>query len=400
MSNTIRMQLPAGVSQIAGSQGVPGGSGQTYTPDGQGFVTVDPRDVQALLTAGATFAVPGTNAAFGVSPRNLFDAADFTVNPWQKGTAAVTTGTTAIITADRWIAISGTSLVANVSRAANTQVAGFTQSLQFGRSTGDTHSTGISVGQVLETADCYRVQGLTLALSFWANCGATFAAGTSAGQVAAVVYSGTGTDDTFANMVTGGWTGSTQLVSTNVSLTTAATRYGPFYATVPAAATQLGVAFSYLPSAGTTAGATENIQLMGAQLEVGSMTNFEHLDVAYVLEQCQRYLIVLNEGTAGTIQGTGGAGSTTTALIYIGLPAPMRKAPTVTLTTGGFAVTNGAGTAVAVSTWGSAATLHTPQAIGLLATVASGLTAGQFSSLVGRTTGSGNIEISADYATN
>lgn len=394
-TNTVRMQLPGGASQVIG-----GPSGQVYTPDGQGFITANSVDVSALLAAGATFAVPGNNTAFGVSPRNMIDAADFSVNPWQKGTTAVTTGTTAIITADRWCAISGTALVGNVSRAANTQIPGFTQALQFGRSVGDTHSTGISVGQVLETSDCWRVQGQVLALSFWANMGSGFVAGTSAGQFAAVLYSGTGTDDTFANMVTGGWTGSSVLISTNVTPTTAATRYGPFYGTVPAGCTQLGVAFSYSPSAGTTAGSNENIQLMGAQLEVGSMTPFEHLDIAYVLEQCQRYLIVISEGTTGTIQGTGGASSTTTGLIYIGLPAPMRKAPTVTITTGGFAITNGAGTAVAISSVGSAAALHTPQAVGLLCTVASGLTAGQFSALVGRTTGSGTIEVSADYATN
>jgi hypothetical protein len=137
---------------------------------------------------------------------------------------------------------------------------------------------------------------------------------------------------------------------------------------------------------------------MGVQLEPGGMTNFEHLDVAYVLEQCQRYLVVLNEGTTGTISGAGTAFTTTTAEIYMALPAPMRKQPTVTITVGGFSVTNGAGTAVAVSGAGSAATLHTPQAIGLLATVASGLTIGQGTFLVGRTTASGSIVCDADYA--
>jgi hypothetical protein len=52
MANTIRMQAPAGVSQIVGATATPAGSGQSYTVDANGDVYVDPRDVAAFVNAG------------------------------------------------------------------------------------------------------------------------------------------------------------------------------------------------------------------------------------------------------------------------------------------------------------------------------------------------------------
>lgn len=334
------------------------------------------------------------------APRNLIDAGDFSVNPWQLGTTFNSIAAAGQVTADRWCANVGGSTVATVSKVANTQINGFTQALQWGRSAGDTHSTGISIGQVLESADCYRLQGLPLTLSFWAGTGANFAAGASGSQFTALLISSTGTDDTFIDLVSTGWTGAANMISTVITpATTAATRYGPFTATVPTAATQLGLVFQYQPSAGTTAGANEWIQLMGVQLEIGTeMTPFEHLDVAYVLEQCQRYLIVMNEGTTGTISGAGQCFTTSTGQIYIALPAPMRKAPTVTVTIGGFQILSAAGSGQAVTSVGSAATLHTPQAVGIQFTTGGSLSIGQGALLTGRSTNLGIIKIDADYA--
>lgn len=331
------------------------------------------------------------------NPRNLIDAGDFTTNPWQGGTTFSNITTSTVLTADRFNAIGGTGAVAGVTRAAHTDVAGFSQALQWGRSSTDTHTTGLSLGQVIETADSIRVQGLPISLSFWAKAGSSFAAGASGGTFSAIVVGATGTDDTFANLCAGSWTAAANVLSAAVTPTTASVRYGPFTGIVPTNATQLGLVFTYTPAAGTTAGTTETIDLMGVQLEPGGMTSFEHLDVAEVVSICQRYFVQLNEGTTGVASATGMAQSTTVVNLVAFLPATMRVAPTVTITTGGFAVTNGGNVAVSPTGIGSLAAKHTTTVIGLLATVASGLTLGQGSMLVGRTTGSGKIAINADY---
>jgi len=330
------------------------------------------------------------------NPRNIVDGGDFGTNPWQGGTS-FNGGTGTTLTADRWNMTGGTGSSWSVSKQANTNVAGFSQALQWGRSSTDTHTTGLTLGSVVETTDSIRLQGIPVSLSFWAQAGANFAAGASGGTFSAILVSGLGTDDTFANLTAGSWTTASNVISAAVTPTTSAVRYGPFSGVVPAACTQLGLVFTYTPAAGTTAGAAETIQLMGVQVEAGGMTTFEHLDVAEVLSICQRYFVQLNEGTTGVISGTGLATSTTTVQLYLALPSTMRKNPTVSITVGGFQVTNGGGAGVAISGAGSAAVQHTPQAVGVLATVASGLTLGQGSLLVGRTTGNGKIAVNADY---
>lgn len=332
------------------------------------------------------------------NPVNLLDCADFGTNPWQLGTTFNNIATGGQLIADRWCANAGASIVFNASQQGNTQIAGFAQALQWGRSAGDSHTTGMTIGQVLESADCVRLQGQPVTLSFWANVGANFAAG--AGSFTALVVSGTGADDTYIHLVSSGWSGASNIVSTVVTPAgTAAVRYGPFTGTVPAGCSQLGVVFTYTPTAPSTAGANEWVQLMGVQLEQGSvMSPFEHLDVAYVLEQAQRYLIVMSEGTTGMPSGAGVSVSATTAQIFIPLPMTMRKAPTVTFTAGGFQIGNGAGAGQSVSGGGSLATKHNAQAVGLLLTTGGTLTAGQATLLIGRSTGLGSVEMDADYA--
>ena len=354
-------------------------------------------DSKGAPTATSAATLQAANPlSFNVDPRNLIDCGDFSINPFQLGTTFNSISTGGQLTADRWCANAGASVVFSVSKQANTQVPGFTQALQWGRSAGDTHSTGVTLGQVLESADCYRVQGLPVTLSFWANAGANFAAG--AGSFNALVISGTGVDDTYIDLVSTGWTGAANVISTSITPTTAAVRYGPFTGVVPATSQQLGVVFDYTPVAGTTAGAAEWVQFMGVQLEVGGMTAYEHLDVAYVLEQAQRYLIVMSEGTTGMPSAAGAAASATTAQLFVPLPMTMRKSPTVTLTIGGFEVTTGAGAGQAITGGGSLATKHNPQAVGLLVTTGGTLTAGQGTLLIGRSTGLGSIEMDADYA--
>jgi hypothetical protein len=341
-----------------------------------------------------------TTIGLGMLPRNLIDCGDFTTNPWQIATSFNGTSATPTLTADRWNANSGASLTWTAGRASNTTVQGFSASYQWGRSVGDTHTTGLSFGQVIESLDSVRTQGLPVALSFWNAADANFAAGASGGTFVASVLAGTGIDDTSGKMFSGAWTGMTTIATQVITPTTTMARIGPIGGVVPTNATQLGVAFSYVPttaatSPGLTAGAHESLQFMGVQLEIGGMTAFEHTEVAEVVNIATRYLQVISEPTTGIALGAALSLTSTTATVHVPLPSPMRKAPTLTFTAGGFIVTDNAQGAHTISA--ASLTGATTGAITLATTAATTLTAGQMGFLQGRTTGLGEIVLGADY---
>ena len=335
-------------------------------------------------------------ASVGANPRNLIDAGDATTNPWQLGTGTLSGTNTAKITADRFIAIGGTSSSWTVQKTADTNVQGFNNSFAWGRSSTDTHTVGLTFGQVFETADSYRCQGLPLSMSAWVRAGASWAAGASAGVFVMQLLAGTGTDDTFANACSGSWTGASTVAQATITPGTAVTRVGPFAGVVPTNATQLAWLVYYTPSAGTTAGTSEQLFLSGIQTEIGGMSPFEHLDVAEVWNVCTRYLQVINEPTVGMAVGPASFSAASVAQVHIPLPAVMRKAPTVTFTAGGFDITDSALGAHTISSGGL--TQANSQALTMTVTAAATLTAGLVSFMQGRTTGNGVIIIDADYA--
>lgn len=336
-----------------------------------------------------------TVISLAVNPRNLIDAGEANTNPFQLGTAQQAGGSSAKLVADRFSGIGGASSSWNFQRSANSDVAGFSQFFQWGRSSTDTHTTGLTFGQVVESADSIRTQGLPVTMSQWVKAGSSFAAGASAGVYRMQLISGTGTDDTFANLAAGSWTGAATVIDATITPTTVSTRVGPFSGVVPTNATQLGWLMSYQPSAGSTAGTTEFLQFNGIQVEAGGMTPFEHLDVAEVFNIATRYLQVINEPTVGIAIGPAVFSAASIAQVHIPLPAPMRKAPTVTFTPGGFAITDSALGAHTISSGGG--TQASPNSLTLTTTAAATLTAGLVSFIQGRTTGSGIIIANADY---
>ena len=355
------------------------------------------------LRGAATVApLEPTSASLGVNPRNMLDGGDFTTNPWQIGTSFNGSGATDTLTADRWIAIAGASLTWVASQQSNTNIPGFSTAYQWGRSVGDTHTTGLTFGQVLETADAIRCQGLPVTLSFWNGAGGNFAVGASGGTFLAQLISGTGTSETFLKAISAGsWSGYSVIGSAAFTpgVSTYA-RVNPLTAVVPTNCTELAVAFSYQPttaatSPGITAGANEWLQFLGMQLEIGGMTPFEHLDVAEVVNICTRYLQVINEPTVGMVIGPAAFSASSIAQIHIPLPSPMRKAPTLTFTAGGFAITDSALGAHTISA--AAIQVANTGAVTLLATCATTLTAGLVSFMQGRSTNDGIIILQADY---
>jgi hypothetical protein len=355
--------------------------------------------VTAVSSAGAgTIASPNVTSSAAV-PKNFIQGGDFSTNPWQIGTSFNGTSATPTLTADRWNANSGNSLTWTAGRTSNTSVQGFTAAYVWGRSVGDTHTTGLTLGQVIETANSYRAQGLPVTLSFWAAADANFAAGASGGTFIASIISGTGINESSGKMMSGAWSGCATVGTTTITPTTAATRY-LVGGTVGTGATQLGVVFSYTAttaatSPGLTAGTHESLQFMGAQLEIGGATPFEHSDVSIVVDQCTRYLQVINEPTVHGAVGQAVFSASSLAQVYIPLAAPMRSAPTLTFTAGGFVITDSALGAHAVT--GANVLVASTGGVTLAVTAATTLSAGLVSMMEGRSTNSGIIILTSDF---
>ena len=368
--------------------------GASYTADANGMIYNVPTggfDPIDLMNEGCVPVV----APLDVNFRNLIDGGDFTVNPWQRNVAGLATAgviTTAITNTptyfpDRWFGVGGASSAVQLSKVADTTIPGFAQSCKHQRQVANTNTAAISFGHVLESADSIRAQGRQITLSFWAKAGANY----SGGALTAQVISGTGTDQSAANLVAGSWTGQANIINATQALGGLFTRF-QFTGTVPVGATQLGVLFTWTPTG--TAGSDDSVSFHGLQLEIGTVASpFEHRDVQVELEICQRYAWLLNEPASGVVVGSGMVSATNTEIWYLALPVQMRAAPTVTTSVGTFKSNSSTGGVVAATGLTGNAT-HTPTVIGLTATGTG--TAGQAAMLQGGG-GSGYVLASADY---
>ena len=388
MPITMKLNAPnsAPYAQIAAK------SGTQYTADAYGNISnVALLDVLDLIEAGC-LEIPVQPL---VNFRNVIDGGDFSVNPFQRNVAGLATtnqNTTAISNtvtyfADRWFSVGGASSAILQGAIADTSVPGFSTCLQFQRKAANTDTAVINLGQVIESLDTIRLQGQQVTFSFWAATGANY----SGGALSVKLYTGTGTNDTAANMVAGSWTGSATPISTTQTLTGTMTRY-QFTGVIPLTATQSGVLLSYTPSG--TAGAADYIKFHGFQLEVGtSASNFEHRDAQVELEICQRYAWLINEPASGVVVGVGGAvAAANNQVYYMAAPVQMLKAPTVTVSAGSFKVC--AAAAAAAATGMAAGTTHTVNAISVVSTLTQ--TVGLSATLQGGG-GSGYILASADF---
>lgn len=243
---------------------------------------------------------------------------------WQRGTSFAIPSSTYTYTADRWIGLRF-STGSTVSQQ-TASLDGFQYSIRVARDSGNTGTGIIYLGYNLETADSYRYAGKTATLSFWAKAGANFSAASSA--LAVIWASGTGTNQKQMD----GFTGSSTLANTTVTLTTSWQRFS-FTASVPSNSTQQGFQFNYTPVG--TAGAADNFEVVGVQLEFGSVaTNFKRAGgtLQGELAACQRYY------STSTTNGTHSLSTTqvisapqTDLLMGFRLPVAMRVAPTVTI---------------------------------------------------------------------
>jgi hypothetical protein len=240
---------------------------------------------------------------------------------WQRGTSFIGTG--ANYAADRWLQFrSGFAAGQTVTRQLTndtTNLPTITYAMQVARDSGNTGTGGLIVETALENIDSRRFIGQPVTFSFYAKCGANFSAASS--TIAAQLCTGTGTDQQVS-----AFTGLSAAINAAPVLTTTWQRF-TYTTTLSTTMTQLGVRFIFTPVG--TAGAADNFQFTGVQVEYGSTVSPFMRNGATIqgeLAACQRYFFKSNAQEAfGTAQ------SATQAEYVLRLPVTMRTTPTITI---------------------------------------------------------------------
>lgn len=383
MSYTINLIAP---NSTGGFVFTNSATGNSYTADGYGNLkNVASVDVGAGILIGCTINNPSPIANF----RNLIDGGDFTINPWQRGTSFTNIAGNVTYTADRWFAVGNASSAINVAQTSSVaSLPGIEYGLQFTRASSNSSTYPIYLGQVLETADCYRTQSQQVTLSFYAQSTANFSQVSSALTV--LLNSGTGVNQSASSMMASSWTNFTSLINSSVVITSSLTRY-QLTANVPLTTTQLGIQVGF--AGFSSAGAADGFIIAAVQLEVGgSASVFEHRDIEVELGIAQRYFWQSNEPSSGVCVAPGNNTSASTQQFFVSNPIIMRIAPTVLISSGSYKTQQGSSTS---SCTVSSGTTHTIYALTLIGNT-TGATSGGGTMLLGGG-GTGYISASADF---
>jgi hypothetical protein len=301
-------------------------------------------------TAGTVQANPILNSAFDI---------------WQRGTSqSFAASSYNVYSADRWALGVGANQAMTISRQATgdtTNLPSIQYCLRFQRNSGQTGTSPVSTFQNIETTNSIPYAGKTVTISFYARKGANYSGGSDVLQ--AILYSGTGTDQSIYS----GFTGVATVTSQNATLTSTWQRFS-YTATVAATATQLALGFQYTPSG--TAGAADYFEATGVQIDIGSTALPFRRNGATIqgeLAACQRYYYRQTAPGTYTVFATGGSTGSTNARFVISYPVQMRVAPT-SLDYSTLAVAEAGGSVIAAT---SAAL---DGVLAVLITVSSGLT--------------------------
>jgi hypothetical protein len=271
------------ISQGTGTLGTTGATLGTY--GGATSVPVLAINAKGQVTSTGTAAITSGLTGF----RNRIINGDMRIDQRNAGSAyAVTTGA-AYGSCDRWGSLAGATGVWSQQRV-TTGSTDFPFATRVQRTAGSTSTAIGYIGQVIETANCQDMAGQQITLSFYATAGANFSA--SGSFVSCEVFTGTGSDQGWATLNTGSWTGSTLALNLVQAITTTRTMYSSTFS-IASGVNEIAVRFS---AAGTgTAGANDWFQITGVQLEAGSTaTDFERRPIGTELALCQRYFYVLS----------------------------------------------------------------------------------------------------------
>jgi hypothetical protein len=238
----------------------------------------------------------------------------------QRGTSYALTSSVAYGSLDRWAALQITTASGTFSQIAS-GLTSFQYAAKLQRTASTTNTGSLWMGQAFETVNSIPLQGKTVTFSFWAKAGANFSGSTNLMQ--AQVITGTGTDQSISSMFSGTWTGYAS-AALNQAITTTWTRYS-YTVAIGSSVTQIGVILLFTPTG--TAGADDSMSITGAQLEEGPVaTPFERKLYDQVLVDCQRYYLLIGDGTL-IASGYLTSGSYLDAMVR--WPVTMRASPVV-----------------------------------------------------------------------
>lgn len=211
--------------------------------------------------------------------RNALINGDFKI--WQRG-AGPYDGLAYRYYADRWNGARNSFAAGMSVSRQSSGLNGFQYCMRVQRDLNNSATNSLFVAQSVETLNSIQFQGQPVVFSFYARAGSNYSASGSALNVQ--VQTGTGTDQ---NHVAGGFTNGTNIINSNVTLTTTWQRFS-LTATAGATTNEIGVAFTFTPTG--TASTNDYFEFTGAQLELGSQaTPFEQRPYGMELSLCQRY---------------------------------------------------------------------------------------------------------------
>jgi hypothetical protein len=220
----------------------------------------------------------------------------------QRGTSAVTlTAASFLYPVDRmFVGRSSGTTGATAQQIGSTTLTGFNNAVRVQRTAANTSTNDLFIGQSMESLNSIPFAGQTVTLSFYARAGANYSSSGSA--LAVRLYSGTGTDQSGLGS---GFTGTATPISSSQVITTSWVRYS-FSAAISSSATQLQFLAFYTPVG--TAGAADNVDITGIQLEVGSQaTPFTRAGgtIQGELAACQRYYERITSQSSNARLGAG-----------------------------------------------------------------------------------------------
>jgi hypothetical protein len=259
--------------------------------------------------------------------RNFALNSDFTI--WQRGTTITPTTNGGAYCADRWFITRGsnTSITATQQTAGNlstTPNQAFRYYARVQRTAASTTTTNVDFGQMFETSQVTLLAGQTVTFSGYIRKGANFSA--TSDVIKMQIIEGTGTDQ---KQMDGGYTGGAFVVDTAKTLTSSWQRFS-VTGTVATTSTEITIKFSYTPTG--TAGAADYFDVVGAQLELGSVPTAWNLATGTLqgeLAACQRYYYRSGSSSSSRPIGFHLYGQGSTSGQAVGTPkVTMRVAPT------------------------------------------------------------------------
>lgn len=303
-------------------------------------------------------------------------------------------------TVDRWRMLLGAASVCTPSQeTSDTPAGGSHRALKLAATA--TNNNKFGAFSPLEGMDIYDLRGQVVSLSFWAKV-----SNARIGDVRAAVLQNTGTEDSISATPITTWgnegagittySGSWAQANTpaNLSVTTSWVRYYIENITISASANNLGV-FIWSDDKTTTSG--DYLLITDVQLEKGAVcTDVDRRPLQHETELCKRYHEVFGGGGTTIERFAIGHCTTTTAATFILRYVRKRTAPTITISANADlgATTANEGAIQALSGFSTAG-------VGLdsgaaLVTVASGLVAGNATSLMANSTANARINIAAE----